>query len=127
IAKLAAKLAIGYSLDEIQNDITEVTPASFEPTTDYVVVKMPRLTFDKVPATDPVLGTQMKSVGEAMSFGRTFAEALGKAIRSLETGRAGLDLPLGAAENDLEELRRRLGILGPDRLYETARALALGM
>jgi carbamoyl-phosphate synthase large subunit len=127
IAKLAAKLAIGYSLDEIRNDITEVTPASFEPTIDYVVVKMPRFTFEKFPTAESVLGTQMKSVGEEMAIGRTFAEALGKAIRSLETGRDGLDLPLGVADDDLDELRRRLGTLGPNRLYEMARALAHGM
>jgi carbamoyl-phosphate synthase large subunit len=127
IAKLAAKLAIGYSLDEIRNDITQVTPASFEPTIDYVVVKMPRFTFEKFPAAEAVLGTQMKSVGEAMAIGRTFCEALGKAIRSLETGRFGFDLPLGEAADDLDELRRRLGRLGPARLFETAQALALGM
>jgi carbamoyl-phosphate synthase large subunit len=127
IAKLAAKLAIGYALDEIKNDITEVTPASFEPTIDYVVVKMPRFTFEKFPTAEPVLGTQMKSVGEAMAIGRTFCEALGKAIRSLETGRFGFDLPLGEASDDLDELRRRLGKLGPARLWEAARALALGM
>src|SRR5204862_731558 len=83
IAKLAAKRAIGYSLDEIRNDITRVTPASFEPTIDYVVVKIPRFTFEKFPTAEPLLGTQMKSVGEVMAIGRTFREALGKAIRSL--------------------------------------------
>src|SRR5207237_6504127 len=84
IAKIAAKLAVGYTLDEIPNDITRVTPASFEPTIDYCVVKIPRFTFEKFPETDPTLTTQMKSVGEAMAIGRTFKEALQKAIRSLE-------------------------------------------
>src|SRR5512142_464568 len=92
IAKVAAKLAVGYTLDELKNDITKVTPASFEPTIDYVVVKWPRFAFEKFPSASPVLGPQMKSVGEAMAIGRTFREALGKAIRSLETGRAGFDL-----------------------------------
>jgi carbamoyl-phosphate synthase large subunit len=90
IAKIAAMLAIGYTLDEIPNDITQKTPASFEPSIDYVVVKVPRWTFEKFPDADPVLGTKMKSVGEVMSIGRTFAEALQKAMRSLETGHAGL-------------------------------------
>src|SRR5512139_1302780 len=94
IAKIAAKLAIGYTLDELTNDITRVTPASFEPTIDYVVVKWPRFAFEKFPSAKPELGPQMKSVGEAMAIGRTFREALGKAIRSLETGRAGFDLPM---------------------------------
>src|SRR5437764_8036142 len=103
IAKIAAKLAIGYTLDELDNDITAVTPASFEPTIDYVVVKWPRFAFEKFPAARPVLGPQMKSVGEAMAIGRTFREPLGKAIRSLETGRAGFDLPL---DGDLASLER---------------------
>ncbi|MBE8540621.1 carbamoyl-phosphate synthase large subunit [Geoglobus acetivorans] len=90
IAKIAAKLAIGYTLDEIPNDITKETPASFEPTIDYVVVKIPRFAFDKFPTADKTLGTQMKSVGEVMAIGRTFEEALQKAIRSLEIGRFGL-------------------------------------
>ena len=88
IAKIAAKLAVGYRLDEIRNDITKVTPACFEPTLDYVVVKIPRWQFEKFPGADPVLGTQMKSVGEVMAIARTFKEALAKAIRSLETGKA---------------------------------------
>src|SRR3954454_14424145 len=91
IAKIAAKLAVGYSLDEIRNDITRETPASFEPTIDYCVVKVPRFTFEKFPHADPTLTTQMKSVGEAMAIGRTFKEALQKALRSLETGLAGFD------------------------------------
>ncbi|HTM23307.1 MAG TPA: carbamoyl-phosphate synthase large subunit [Kofleriaceae bacterium] len=124
IAKLAAKLAIGYSLDEIKNDITAVTPASFEPTIDYVVVKVPRFAFEKFPAASTQLGTQMKSVGEAMAIGRTFREALGKAIRSLEVGRAGFDLPLS---DDLDQLARAISVPNPDRLFQVARVLALGM
>jgi len=124
IAKLAAKLAIGYSLDEIRNDITEVTPASFEPTIDYVVVKMPRFTFEKFPDATALLGTQMKSVGEAMSIGRTFSEALGKAVRSLETGRDGFDL---VKTNDLEELERAVTVMSPDRIYQLAHAFRLGL
>jgi carbamoyl-phosphate synthase large subunit len=91
IAKIAAKLAVGYTLDELQNDITEVTPAAFEPTIDYVVTKIPRFAFEKFPGAEPVLTTSMKSVGEAMAIGRTFAESLQKALRSLETGLTGLD------------------------------------
>ena len=90
IAKIAAKLAVGYTLDEIRNDITRETPASFEPTIDYCVVKVPRFTFEKFPQADPTLTTQMKSVGEAMAIGRTFKEALQKALRSLEIKRFGL-------------------------------------
>src|SRR5262249_58078819 len=90
IAKIAAKLAIGYTLDEIPNDITKMTPASFEPSIDYVVTKIPRWAFEKLPGTTGVLGTQMQSVGEAMSIGRTFPESLQKALRSLEIGRSGL-------------------------------------
>ena len=100
IAKIAAKLAVGYSLDEIPNDITRVTPASFEPTIDYVVTKIPRFTFEKFPQTQDLLGTQMKSVGEVMAIGRTFKESLQKALRSLEIGIYGLEevLPAGAAD-----------------------------
>ena len=90
IARIAAKLAIGYTLDEIPNDITHETPASFEPTIDYCVVKIPRFTFEKFPQADQTLTTQMKSVGEVMAIGRTFKEALLKAVRSLEIGRYGL-------------------------------------
>jgi carbamoyl-phosphate synthase large subunit len=127
IAKIAAKLAIGYTLDEITNDITRVTPASFEPTIDYVVVKVPRFAFDKFPTARPILGTQMKSVGEAMSMGRTFREALGKAIRSLETGRDGFDLPLAPGLDDLDELCRAMAVPGPDRLFQVARGFQLGL
>ena len=90
IAKIAAKLALGYHLDEIPNDITRLTPASFEPTIDYVVVKIPRWNFEKFPQADRTLTTQMKSVGEAMAIGRTFKEAFMKGVRSLELGRSGL-------------------------------------
>ena len=91
IAKIAAKLAVGYTLDELDNDITKVTPASFEPTIDYVVTKIPRFTFEKFPGSDPYLTTSMKSVGEAMAIGRSFQESLQKALRSMETGLSGLD------------------------------------
>jgi carbamoyl-phosphate synthase large subunit len=108
IAKLAAMLAVGFSLDEIQNDITQKTPASFEPALDYVVIKIPRFAFEKFQQTEPLLGTQMKSVGEVMSFGRTFKEALLKAFDSMETGVRGLELPkaLKADEIRLESVRK---------------------
>jgi carbamoyl-phosphate synthase large subunit len=111
IAKIAAKLAVGYRLDEIKNDITKVTPACFEPTIDYVVTKIPRWQFEKFPGAEPVLGTQMKSVGEVMAIGRTFKQSLGKALRSLETGKA------SAAEVFDEQLiAKRLITPNPDRL-----------
>jgi carbamoyl-phosphate synthase large subunit len=126
IAKIAAKLAIGYTLDEITNDITGVTPAAFEPTLDYVVVKMPRFAFEKFPGADPTLTTTMKSVGEAMSFGRSFPEALGKVMRSIETKATGfwtLPDPAGATlESTLDALR----VPHEGRLYEVERALRLG-
>ncbi|ANZ42182.1 carbamoyl phosphate synthase large subunit [Lentzea guizhouensis] len=126
IAKIAAKLAIGYTLDEITNDITGETPASFEPTLDYVVVKAPRFAFEKFPGADPTLTTTMKSVGEAMSIGRNFVEALGKALRSLETKAVGFWTqpdPEGVTlESTLKQLER-----GHDgRLYTVERALRLG-
>src|SRR3569623_2138565 len=121
IAKIAAKLAIGYTLDELNNDITRV-----EPTIDYVVVKWPRVAFEKFPSATPVLGPQMKSVGEAMAIGRTFREALGKAIRSLETGRAGFDLVMTMGD-DLVALERAMAIATPERIYQVARAFQLGM
>jgi carbamoyl-phosphate synthase large subunit len=127
IAKIAAKLAIGYTLDELKNDITRVTPASFEPTIDYVVVKWPRFAFEKFPSAKPVLGPQMKSVGEAMAIGRTFREALGKAIRSLETGRAGFDLPIATASDSLEALERVISTPSPDRLFQVGRGFQLGL
>ncbi|SHE97847.1 carbamoyl-phosphate synthase large subunit [Streptoalloteichus hindustanus] len=126
IAKIAARLAIGYTLDEIRNDITGETPASFEPTLDYVVVKVPRFAFEKFPGADPTLTTTMKSVGEAMAVGRNFTEALGKALRSMETKRAGFWTtpdPEGCTlASTLDELRE-----GHDgRLYTVERALRLG-
>ncbi|ACY16704.1 carbamoyl-phosphate synthase large subunit [Haliangium ochraceum] len=124
IAKIAAKLAIGYTLDEIPNDITRVTPASFEPSIDYVVTKIPRFAFDKFPAAQPILGTQMKAVGEVMSMGRTFRESLGKAIRSLETGRDGFDLPL---PDEPDEILRLMSTPSPDRIFQVAHAMRTGL
>src|SRR5437773_9093092 len=100
IAKIAAKLAVGYTLDEVKNDITRETPASFEPTIDYVVTKIPRWAFEKLPGASPVLGTMMQSVGEVMAIGRTFPESLQKALRSLELGRLGLNCDPGEAAFD---------------------------
>ncbi|MHA1571423.1 MAG: carbamoyl-phosphate synthase large subunit, partial [Alphaproteobacteria bacterium] len=132
IAKIAAKLAVGYTLDELDNEITGVTPASFEPTIDYVVTKIPRFTFEKFPGTDPLLTTSMKSVGEAMAVGRTFAESLQKALRSLETGLTGLDdveIPgvSDAEDFDRDAVRAALGQPSADRLLVIAQALRLGM
>jgi len=129
IAKIAAKLAVGYTLDELRNDITRETPASFEPALDYVVVKIPRFAFEKFPKGDATLTTQMKSVGEAMAIGRTFREALGKALRSLENDRAGLDplrAPGALAEADRETLRRRVREPTADRLWHVGDALRAG-
>jgi carbamoyl-phosphate synthase large subunit len=125
IAKVAAKLAVGYTLDELPNDITRTTPASFEPTIDYVVVKVPRWEFNKFPNSEPVLTTQMKSIGEAMAIGRTFKEALQKGLRSTETGRAGL---CGGKtdDSDLSSLRRNLIQPNPDRLFHIRSALRNG-
>ena len=132
IAKIAAKLAVGYSLDEIPNDITKETPASFEPTIDYCVVKFPRWTFEKFPTADPTLTTQMKSVGEVMAIGRTFKESLQKAMRSLETGRSGLgDVPgvphFAPSEASIEEIRSHLGTPRADRIDWIRSALLTGM
>lgn len=131
IAKIAAKLAIGYTLDELPNDITRETPACFEPSIDYVVVKIPRFTFEKFPGADKTLGTQMKSVGEAMAIGRTFTEALQKACRSLEVDRTGLlDSAVGpVADRDAEiaELKKQMRPLNPERMFQIARALELGV
>ena len=131
IAKVAAKLAVGYTLDEIQNDITGgATPASFEPTIDYVVTKIPRFAFEKFPGAEPILSTAMKSVGEAMAIGRTFAESLQKALRSLETGLNGLDeIPIDGLVPGEERgaLRAALGRPTPDRLLVVAQALRYGM
>ena len=131
IAKVAAKLAVGYTLDEIANDITGgATPASFEPTIDYIVTKIPRFAFEKFPGAEPVLTTAMKSVGEAMAIGRTFAESLQKALRSLETGLDGLDEieidGLGVGD-DHNALRAAIGQPTPDRLLKVAQAMRLGM
>ncbi len=125
IAKIAAKLAIGYTLDEILNDITKQTPACFEPTLDYVVVKAPRFAFEKFPGADPTLTTTMKSVGEAMSLGRNFTEALGKVMRSLETTRAGF---WTAPDEDgwIEDILARLRTPTEGRLYDIELALRLG-
>ncbi len=131
IAKIAAKLAVGYTLDELQNDITRVTPASFEPTIDYVVTKIPRFAFEKFPGAKPNLNTAMKSVGEAMAVGRNFQESLQKALRSLETGLTGLNPPDGAPEtmspDTMDELRASLTSATPNRLLMAAHALRLGM
>ncbi len=130
IAKIAAKLAVGYTLDEIPNDITRETPASFEPTIDYVVVKIPRFTFDKFPQTKDTLGPQMKSVGEAMAIGRTFKEAMQKALRSLEIGVFGFDEKVQKSLGSLEELariRERLQTPNAERIWYVADALRLGM
>jgi len=127
IAKIAAKLAIGYTLDEIPNDITKETPACFEPTIDYVVVKIPRFAFDKFPTADSTLTTQMKSVGEVMAIGRTFEEALQKAIRSLEIGRAGLGGDGKDKNASKDEILRRLRIPNHERVFYIRYAIKKGM
>ncbi len=126
IAKIAAKLAVGYSLDEIPNDITRETPSSFEPSIDYVVVKIPRWAFEKFPRADATLGVQMKSVGEVMAIGRTFKEALQKGIRSLEIGRHGLGAD-GAEEIDPVRLRERLTLPNWERIFYIRYALQAGL
>jgi len=127
IAKIAAKLALGYHLDEIPNDITRLTPASFEPTIDYVVVKIPRWNFEKFPQADRTLTTQMKSVGEVMAIGRTFKEAFMKGVRSLELGRSGLLFaPSGMDDEDDASLRKRLAIPSDRRMWDLFRALDRG-
>ncbi|MEE8343139.1 MAG: carbamoyl-phosphate synthase large subunit, partial [Gammaproteobacteria bacterium] len=128
IAKVAAKLAVGYTLDELRNEITGgATPSSFEPTIDYVVTKVPRFTFEKFPQANPLLGTQMKSVGEVMAIGRTFQESLQKALRGLETGVVGLDEKLDIGHDDAEAtLRKELRFPGPDRLWYVADAFRAG-
>lgn len=136
IAKIAAKLAVGYTLDEITNDITGVTKASFEPTIDYVVVKIPRFAFQKFPGADPTLTTQMKSVGEVMAIGRTFKESLQKAIRSMEVdqfgfaSKMGLDLEVPSSlnrEEAMEQVRKAVRTPLPDRLWRLADGMRLGM
>ncbi|MGN6427653.1 MAG: carbamoyl-phosphate synthase large subunit, partial [Leifsonia sp.] len=124
IAKIAAKLAIGYRLDEIPNDITRVTPASFEPTLDYVVVKVPRFAFEKFPAADPTLTTTMKSVGEAMAIGRSFTSALQKALRSLE--KRGSSFHWGAEERTVDELLASIATPTDGRIVDVQQALRLG-
>ena len=133
IAKIAAKLAVGYTLDELRNDITRETPACFEPTIDYCVVKIPRFTFEKFPQADPVLTTQMKSVGEAMAIGRTFKEAMQKALRSLETGRAGFgadgkDAAPLRDDGSLDEqaLEQKIRIPTAERIFSLRHALLAG-
>ncbi|HER25911.1 MAG TPA: carbamoyl-phosphate synthase large subunit, partial [Rhodospirillales bacterium] len=129
IAKIAAKLAVGYRLDELMNDITGITPASFEPTIDYVVTKIPRFTFEKFPGTEPLLTTAMKSVGEAMAIGRTFAESMQKGLRSLETGLCGFDEVEieGAAGGDKDAVKAALAIASPDRILVIAQAFRHGL
>jgi len=131
IAKVAAKLAVGYTLDEIANDITGgATPASFEPTIDYVVTKIPRFAFEKFPGAEPILTTAMKSVGEVMAIGRNFAESLQKALRSLETGLSGLDeieIEGYGKGDDMNVLRAALGTPTPDRLLVVGQALRFGL
>ena len=129
IAKIAAKLAVGYTLDELANDITRKTKACFEPTIDYVVTKIPRFNFEKFPETPATLTTQMKSVGEAMAIGRTFRESFQKALRSLETGRFGFGADRKAESQEMltrEELRRRLQTPGPERIFRIHDALTAG-
>ena len=128
IAKVAAKLAVGYTLDELKNDITGgIIPASFEPSIDYVVTKIPRFNFEKFPQAEPILSTQMKSVGEVMAIGRTFQESLQKAIRGLETGRDGLNEIYNHDEGDLEFLKQEVAKASPDRLWYLADALRAGL
>ncbi len=127
IAKMAAKLAVGYTLDEIPNDITKKTPASFEPTIDYVVTKIPRFAFEKFPGAEPVLTTQMKSVGEAMAIGRTFQESFQKALRSLETGRFGWGCDRAEKLPSLEQIRAGLRTPNPERIFTVRHALQMGM
>lgn len=134
IAKVAARLAVGYTLDELQNDITQVTPASFEPSIDYVVTKIPRFAFEKYPGSEPLLGTSMKSVGEVMAIGRTFQESMQKALRGLETGLSGFDEieiegVAGAADDATARAAvvRALGIPTPDRIRVIAQAFRHGL
>ena len=127
IAKIAAKLAVGYTLNELQNDITKKTPASFEPTIDYVVTKIPRFAFEKFPGSEAVLTTQMKSVGEAMAIGRTFNESFQKALRSLETGRAGWGCDKAEKLPSGEQIRAQLRTPNPERIFSVRHAMQLGM
>ena len=130
IAKIAAKLAVGYTLDELDNDITQVTPASFEPTIDYVVTKIPRFAFEKFPGAEPLLTTAMKSVGEAMAIGRTFHESVQKALCSLETGLTGfdeIDIPGADGPDAHASIVTALSAQTPDRLRLAAQAMRHGL
>ncbi|CAN1212593.1 carbamoyl-phosphate synthase large subunit [Tumidithrix helvetica PCC 7403] len=127
IAKFAAKLAVGYTLDEIPNDITKKTPASFEPTIDYVVTKIPRFAFEKFPGSEPTLTTQMKSVGEAMSIGRTFQESFQKALRSLEVGRFGFGADRDEEMPTLEHIKSSLRTPNPDRIFSVRHGFLSGL
>jgi carbamoyl-phosphate synthase large subunit len=132
IARIGTKLAVGYTLDEIPNDITKTTPASFEPVLDYVVVKVPRFAFEKFPGANTTLTTQMKSVGESMAMGRTFKEAFQKALRALEAGRAGWvvgERPVDdrVADDSLDAVRAALPVPVPERMFQIKRAMLLGM
>ncbi|HRQ78723.1 MAG TPA: carbamoyl-phosphate synthase large subunit [Gemmatimonadaceae bacterium] len=132
IARIGTKLAVGYTLDEIPNDITKTTPASFEPVLDYVVVKVPRFAFEKFPGANTTLTTQMKSVGESMAMGRTFKEAFQKALRALETGRAGWvvgERPVDdrVADDSIDAVRAALPVPVPERMFQVKRAMLLGM
>ncbi|MDR3524460.1 MAG: carbamoyl-phosphate synthase large subunit [Acetobacteraceae bacterium] len=127
IAKIAAKLAVGYTLDELKNDITQTTPASFEPTLDYVVIKIPRFTFEKFPGTPALLGTAMKSVGEAMAIGRSFGEALQKGLRSMEVGLSGLDPVEAPGDGTHDAYRAALSQPRPGRILMAAQALRAGL
>src|SRR5688500_9508875 len=131
IARIGAKLAVGYRLDEVPNDITKTTPASFEPVLDYVVVKCPRFAFEKFQNADPRLTTQMKSVGESMAIGRTFKEAFQKALRALETGRSGWEVGVTPADDRLaddtpETVLAAVRTPTPERVYQVKRALLAG-
>ncbi|VAH76969.1 unnamed protein product [Triticum turgidum subsp. durum] len=128
IAKMAAKLSVGYTLDQIPNDITKKTPASFEPSIDYVVTKIPRFAFEKFPGSEPILTTQMKSVGESMALGRTFQESFQKAVRSLETGFAGWGCaPIKELDWDWEKIKYSLRVPNPDRIHAVYAAFKKGM
>src|SRR6202012_2677050 len=129
IAKVAAKLAVGFTLGGLQDEVTQGTPGSFEPTIDYIVTKMPRFTFEKFPGAEPLLTTSMKSVGEAMSIGRCFAESVQKALRSMETGLTGfneIEIP-GAETGDKNAIRGALAKPTPDRLLTIAQAYRHGL
>ena len=127
IAKIAAKLAIGYTLDELDNDITGATPAAFEPTIDYVVTKIPRFAFEKFPGSEPILTTAMRSVGEAMAIGRTFNESFQKALRSLETDLTGLNEMSFETSDRVSEVRQKLSVQTPERLLWVAQGFREGL